>query len=109
MKRNRRSTSPVPVFFLAAALLLVALLAGCHKADIHQTLRTNFQAPEGAPLLLAAYQPWFGRGNHINVGYNSQDADVIQRQINDARNLGIHGFVVNWYGPRKEFEDKAYL
>jgi len=92
---------------LAAALL--AALAGCHRTDLHQTLRSNFTAPQGSPILLAAYQPWFGRGNHINVGYSSQDAVVIQRQIDDARNLGIRGFVVNWYGPRKEFEDRAYL
>ncbi len=97
---------------LPLALLSCALLAlsGCAKrSDVRQTLRNqSFQTPDSAPMLLAAYQPWFGRPGHINVGYNSQDRVVLERQIQDARNLGIHGFVVNWYGPRHEFEDHAY-
>jgi len=59
-------------------------------------------------VLLAAYQPWFGRPEHINVGYSSQDRNTLEKQIAQARELGIRGFVVNWYGPRHEFEDKAY-
>ena len=94
-------------FFLSLALAL--LVAGCaaHK-DLSQTLRTNFQAPEGSPMLLAAYQPWFGKSSHINVGYSSQDEVVLRQQIIKAKGLGIGGFVVNWYGPRKDFEDRAY-
>src|SRR3954466_8024074 len=94
--------------FLALALLALGI-AGCaaHR-DIHQTLRSNFQAPEGSPMLLAAYQPWFGKPSHINVGYSSQDRVVLQNQITKAKTLGIGGFVVNWYGPRKDFEDRSY-
>ena len=96
--------------------LLAVLLAagvGCSSkssmhADLNQTLRSNFQAPSSGPVLLAAYQPWFGRQGHINVGYNSQDPVVLQRQIARAKNLGIEAFVVNWYGPRHNFEDRAY-
>ncbi len=58
--------------------------------------------------MLAAYQPWFGRPNHINVGYSSQDRVVLEKQIDKAKQLGIAGFVVNWYGERDQFEDKAY-
>ncbi|MBI2677379.1 MAG: hypothetical protein HYX28_01210 [Candidatus Koribacter versatilis] len=89
--------------------LLSLAVAGCsaHR-DIHQTLRSNFQAPEGSPMLLAAYQPWFGRPGHINVGYSSQDRVVLANQITKAKALGIGGFVVNWYGPRKDFEDRSY-
>ena len=108
MKSRIRRHSQVRLPLLV--LLAIALtLAGCHRADIHQTLRSaNFRAPQGGPVLLAAYQPWFGRPGHIDVGYNSQDPSVIERQITDAKNLGIRGFVVNWYGPRKEFEDHSY-
>jgi hypothetical protein len=60
-------------------------------------------------MLLAAYQPWFGRQNHINVGYSSQDRNILQQQITEARELGIGGFVVNWYGARHEYEDRSYL
>ncbi len=93
--------------FLAA---LLALLAACgHRADLHQALAvTHYQAPDSEPVLLAAYQPWFGRPGHINVGYSSQDRAVLQKQIAHARELGISAFVVNWYGPRKEFEDASY-
>jgi hypothetical protein len=58
--------------------------------------------------MLAAYLPWFGRPEHINVGYSSQDRVVIGRQIDQARQLGIAAFVVNWYGAHHDFEDKAY-
>jgi hypothetical protein len=86
-------------------------LAGCsqRKTDIHQTLRSNFAAiPAQLPQIIAAYQPWFGKSSHINVGYSSQDRVVLERQIEEAKGLGISAFVVNWYGPRKEFEDRSY-
>lgn len=59
-------------------------------------------------MLLAVYQPWFGNGEHIDVGYTCHDPMVLRRQIAQAQELNIGGFVVNWYGPRKEFEDRAY-
>ncbi len=95
----------LPLFCALAALLV---LAACARRNLQQTLRSNFQAPAGGPVLLAAYQPWFGRPGHIDVGYSSQDPVVLQRQIEKAKDLGIAGFVVNWYGPRKEFEDQSY-
>src|SRR6266568_495294 len=89
--------------------LLLSLLTGCaERRDYQQTLRSNFVAPSSHPQVLAAYQPWFGNSSHVNVGYSSQDPVVLQQQIEKAKNLGISGFVVNWYGPSKEFEDHAY-
>jgi hypothetical protein len=92
------------------AIALTALTSACAaKHDYRDTLaQTRFQSPERAPLVVAAYQPWFGRPNHINVGYNSQDPARIKQQLVEAKNLGIQGFVINWYGPRHPFEDKAY-
>lgn len=66
------------------------------------------QAPEVSPVLLAAYQPWFGKPSHIDVGYSSLDRVTQQKQIEEAKRLGISAFVVNWYGPGKDFEDRAY-
>jgi hypothetical protein len=85
-------------------------LAGCsQKKDIHQTLRSNFAAtPAQLPQVIAAYQPWFGKHSHMNVGYSSQDRVVLERQIEQAKGLGISAFVVNWYGPGKDFEDRSY-
>ncbi|HEY6248901.1 MAG TPA: hypothetical protein VI685_03010 [Candidatus Angelobacter sp.] len=90
------------------AILLCFLPAGgCAKANMKESL-AMMQAPEGRPQLLAIYEPWFGQKDHINVGYSSHDAVVIRQQIAKARELNISGFVVNWYGPRKEFEDRSY-
>jgi hypothetical protein len=95
------------IVVLAAGLLG---LSSCSHAsyNMHQTLRSNFQAPNMLPRLLAVYQPWFGDAGHINVGYSSHDPVEIRRQIEEAQSLGISGFVVNWYGPRKEFMDQTY-
>jgi len=85
-------------------------MSACHKTpDLRQSLSAaQLQAPDGSPKVLAAYQPWFGRPNHINVGYSSQDPQVLANQVQKAKSLGIAAFVVNWYGPRKPYEDKSY-
>ena len=64
--------------------------------------------PERWPLLLAAYQAWFGLPGHMDVGYSSVDRVVLEKQVTKAKEMGISGFVINWYGPRKDFEDRAY-
>lgn len=93
-------------FFLVVLLSLLPA-AGCAKSNVKDPL-SMMQAPEGRPQLLAIYAPWFGQKNHIDVGYSSHDPNVLRQQIARARELNITGFVVNWYGPRKEFEDRAY-
>jgi len=91
-------------YWLVAVLCLIV---GCaQRRDIAQTLRVNL-SPRGTPQILAAYQPWFGKPNHLNVGYSSQDPRVLAEQIEKAKNLGITGFVVNWYGRRDPFEDES--
>lgn len=94
------------------ALLLTLTAVGCSakRVNVQQALRAeDFQsAPERAPVLIAAYQPWFGRPGHIDVGYSSQDRVVLQKQIEEAKRLGIQAFIVNWYGPQHEFEDRSY-
>jgi len=93
-----------------ALVCALAIASGCHhSADLDHTLTAaELHAPEGSPKVLAAYQPWFGRANHINVGYSSQDPKVLVQQIDKAKTLGIAAFVVNWYGPRHPYEDKSY-
>jgi hypothetical protein len=89
------------------AVLLLILCGGCaHKADLRASLQRAI--PQSGPELLAVYQPWFGTPEHIGVGYSSQDRVVVQRQIEQARSLGMAGFLVNWYGPHKEFMDRSY-
>lgn len=95
---------------LVAAFSSVLLNLACaRRVDLRSSLRSaSVAAPQGRPVLLAVYQPWFGTPEHINVGYSTQDRVVVRRQIEQARNLGITGFVVNWYGPAKEFMDRSY-
>ncbi|HKU20540.1 MAG TPA: hypothetical protein VJQ50_05960 [Terriglobales bacterium] len=98
--------SPLYPCVLAAALLP---LAACTRHNLRESLRASTAAaPNSWPVMLAAYQPWFGEKNHINAGYSSNDPVELQRQIAEAKNLGIAAFVVNWYGPRKSFEDGNY-
>lgn len=94
-------------FPITAIVVSLVAAAGCARPDPRESL-VNVAAPEGTPMLLAIYQPWFGNHEHIDVGYSCHDPAVLQQQITRAKELNIGGFVVNWYGPRKEFEDKSY-
>lgn len=71
-------------------------------------LAQSVELPDRWPLLLAGYQAWFGVPGHADVGYSSVDRVALERQVEKALGMGISGFVINWYGPRKDFEDRAY-
>lgn len=90
-----------------AILLFFFSVAGCARPNLKDSLAA-MQAPQGSTMLLAIYQPWFGEKDHIDVGYSCHDPNVLREQISKAKELNIGGFVVNWYGPRKEFEDRSY-
>jgi hypothetical protein len=94
-----------------AAALFVAFLgsmAGCQQHDSHRLLQTQQQAPDKATTVLAVYEAWFGDPDHIKIGYSTQDVVVVEKQMEQAKNMGISGFVVDWYGPRKGFIDTSY-
>jgi hypothetical protein len=90
----------------AAALLL--LLQGCTHTNLRQALRQDVAASDAQTRILAVYEPWFGHPQHISVGYSSHDPVVIRKQIEEAKSLGISGFVVDWYGDREPFLDRSY-
>ncbi len=92
---------------LAALISICLLAASCHRADVHSTLRKHLPQAQ-APQVLAVYEPWFGDRDHIDIGYSSHDRVVLRRQVEKAKDLGITGFVVDWYGSRKPFLDTAY-
>ena len=103
------SRLPLRLFASSSALLAALLLAACHRTDVRSSLAAqSFIGGANGPTMLATYLPWFGKPGHIDVGYSSQDRVEMEKQIEEAKRLGIAGFVVNWYGPRHEFEDKAY-
>lgn len=106
MEANR--TYLLPKALLLLVLGSVAIVNGCQKAGMQQTIRQHFQAPQGSPRALAVYMPWFGDGSHLDVGYSSRDPNLLRRQIEQARDMGISGFVVDWNGTRGPFADKNF-
>jgi hypothetical protein len=92
---------------LAYVLIGSVIPSGCTHANARKVALKDIPALPGNPKVLADYQPWFGDPDHINVGYNSQDPNVLRKQIENARNLGIYAFVVDWYGPRRPFLDRS--
>lgn len=90
----------------SASLVLAFLLRGC--SGPFQAPHLKYHAANGHPIMLALYEPWFGRPDHIDVGYNSHDPKVVRKQISEAEALGISAFVVDWYGNREPFNDRTY-
>ncbi len=104
----KRTFTPIGLLILSAIALAMATTGCAARINPRESLAAmQSRAAEGSPRLLAVYQPWFGQKAHIDVGYSCHDPQVLRRQIASARGLNISGFVVNWYGPRKEFEDQA--
>jgi hypothetical protein len=94
-------------FLLAYVAILSSIPGGCNHANSRNVTLKEIPALPGAPKVLADYQPWFGDPDHIDVGYNSQDPNVLRKQIENARNMGIYAFAVDWYGPRHPFLDRS--
>jgi PKD repeat protein len=42
---------------------------------------------------------WFGGTNHVSVGYQSDSATQVQRQVNDMISRGADGAIIDYYGP----------
>jgi hypothetical protein len=86
---------------------LFLLPHGC-AGGAQQPVQLQHPATGKTPQVLAVYEPWFGKPNHINVGYSSNDPDVLKKQIDKAKKMGISTFVVDWYGDRDQFIDGNY-
>jgi hypothetical protein len=50
---------------------------------------------------------WFGRQDHMSVGYNSDDAGQIHRQVEDMLSRGVDGAIAAWYGAANTSIDTA--
>lgn len=48
---------------------------------------------------------WFGKPNHISVGYQSNTAAQVHAQVQDMMSRGMAGAVLDWYGPSDSFID----
>ncbi len=94
---------------LAVALITFFTLnmAGCAQKNAGKLLQSGKNTPEGTTVL-AVYEAWFGEGDHIDVGYSCHDKVVLAKQVEEAQNMGITGFVVDWYGTSKPFIDTSF-
>jgi len=104
------SSARLSILLGAIALALIGSVAGCQHQGrpVSSALQHQRQAPEKPTTVLAVYEAWFGDPDHIKIGYSTQDVVVLQKQIEQAKHMGISGFVVDWYGPKKDFIDKSY-
>src|SRR5215469_6117449 len=59
----------------------------------------NLLYPGATTKIYAAVMPWFGRSDHMSVGYTSSSPIQISAQIRDMRSRGIQGAIIPWYGP----------
>ena len=55
--------------------------------------------PGAMTKLYAHLVPWFGFGDHVEIGYNSADILHVQKQITDMISRGLDGVIIDWYGP----------
>lgn len=90
------------------AVVIFILTSGCYRNRVGRSMDQTIRTVDGSPKVLADYQPWFGDRDHINVGYSTQDPAVLRKQIQQAKDMGIYAFAVDWYGPRRPFLDHSY-
>ncbi len=95
------------IFLVLAAIVLIAQTSGCSRSGMRHANETLPSLQETSRIL-ADYQPWFGDPQHINVGYSTMNPAVLRKQIEKAKQMGIYGFAVDWYGDRRPFEDRSY-
>src|SRR5215472_14588986 len=74
------------------------------KLNIHSLLY-----PGSTTKVLAQMLLWFGQSDHMNVGYTSNDASQVERQITDMASRGIDGVIVDWYGPNNAIDQATQL
>lgn len=117
-----------PIMALAALVLLLELLstptgAGIPDkpwpADAQVMPGSQWTVPDTSlsnTLILAHWLGWFGLPNHRRPvpPYRATDPTAINRQIDAAQNMGIDGFIVDWYGPATGLavsneQDRAFI
>ncbi|HET8890140.1 MAG TPA: PKD domain-containing protein [Candidatus Angelobacter sp.] len=70
--------------------------------NISKVATRNLLYPGSTAKIYAHLVPWFGFGDHMNVGYISSDTLQVQKQVNDMVSRGLDGAIIDWYG-RGEF------
>lgn len=81
-----------------AASFLTQTNGNLGQANISKVPTRSLLYPGSTAKLYAHLLPWFGFGDHMNVGYVSSDTLQIQKQVNDMISRGLDGAVIDWYG-----------
>jgi len=68
------------------------------QANISKVPTRTLLYPGSTAKIYAHFVPWFGFGDHMNVGYVSSDILQLQKQVNDMVSRGFDGAVIDWYG-----------
>lgn len=92
----------------AVFLFLLFLPLGCSHPGPNHSVHLAKRDAGTYPKILAVYEAWWGHPRHISIGYSSHDPEQVQKQIREAKAMGISGFVVDWYGYREPFIDQSY-
>ncbi len=58
--------------------------------------------PGATTKVLVRYMGWYGSPKHKDVGYRSDNAAQVRRQLDDMISRGIDGAIVAWYGPQNQ-------
>jgi len=66
--------------------------------NISKVPTRNLLYPGSTAKIYAHLMPWFGFGDHMNVGYVSSDTLQVQKQVNDMLSRGLDGAIIDWYG-----------
>jgi PKD repeat protein len=66
--------------------------------NISKAPTRNLLYPGSTAKIYAHLLPWFGFGDHMNVGYVSSDTAQVQKQVNDMLSRGLDGAIIDWYG-----------
>jgi PKD repeat protein len=66
--------------------------------NISKAPTRNLLYPGSTAKIYAHLVPWFGFGDHMNVGYSSSDSLQVQKQVNDMLSRGLDGAIIDWYG-----------
>jgi len=65
------------------------------KVDVHTLLLPSQQGAK----IYTIYIPYWGHGTHPNIGFSSQDANQVTKEIQDLTSRGFDGVLIDWYGP----------
>jgi hypothetical protein len=67
-------------------------------ANISKVPMRSLLYPGSTAKMYVHFVPWFGFGDHMNVGYTSNDVAQVQKQVADMLSRGFDGVVIDWYG-----------